>query len=90
MWSGGDRDEAIGRAHPLLGRRVVGQWAFTGQYQQAHPLCRLEVKHARTTIVRYSELIQVILELAQKHRMAPALAARLAERLASSQTTRVA
>jgi Nuclease-related domain len=52
-----------------------------------HPLCRLEVNHARTTVVRYSELVQVILELAKKHRMGPATAARLAERLADSQTT---
>ncbi len=52
-----------------------------------HPLCRLEVNHARTTVVRYSELVQVICELAKKHRMAPATAARLAERLASAQTT---
>jgi hypothetical protein len=51
-----------------------------------HPLCRLEVNHAKTVVVRYSELIQVILELAKKHHMVPATAARLAERLAASQT----
>lgn len=50
-----------------------------------HPLCRLEVNRARATIVRYSELLQVVLELAKKHRVAPATAARLAESLAASQ-----
>jgi hypothetical protein len=54
-----------------------------------HPLCRLEVNHARATVVRYSELLQVVLKLAKKHRMAPATAARLAESLAASQTAPV-
>lgn len=66
--------------HPEL-RWVESLVVFT------HPLCRLEVNHARATVVRYSELVQVILELAQKHRMASATAARLAESLAASQTT---
>jgi len=50
-----------------------------------HPLCRLEVNHTRATIVRYSQLFQVVLELAKKHRMAPATAAQLAQSLVSSQ-----
>jgi hypothetical protein len=51
-----------------------------------HPTCRLEVNRARTIVVRYSELLQVVLELAKKHQMAPAAAARLAETLVASQT----
>ena len=50
-----------------------------------HPLCRLEVNHAPATIVRYSQLFQVVLELAKKHQMAPATAAQLAQSLATSQ-----
>ncbi len=48
-----------------------------------HPLCRLEVNHARATVVRYSELLRIILGLAAKHRMAPEVAARLAEGIRS-------
>ena len=51
-----------------------------------HPLCRLEVMYPRTTIVRYSHLFQVVLELAQKHRMAPPVVEQLAQTLATSQT----
>lgn len=50
-----------------------------------HPLCRLEVNRPRTTVARYSELLQVILALAEKHRMAPEVAARLARSLAAWQ-----
>lgn len=49
-----------------------------------HPLCRLEVNQARATIVRYSELLQVVLSMANAHRMAPATAARLAWSLTTS------
>lgn len=51
-----------------------------------HPTCRLEVNRARTTLVRYSELLQLVLTLAEKHRMPSTAAARLAESLMSSQT----
>lgn len=51
-----------------------------------HPLCRLEVNRPRTTVVRYSELLQVVLALAEKHRMASGIAARLAETLVASQS----
>ena len=51
-----------------------------------HPLCRVEVSDARATIVRYSQLYQVVLELSRKHRMAPGTAALLANSLATSQT----
>ena len=51
-----------------------------------HPLCRLEVIHPPTTIVRYSHLFQVVLELAQKHRMAPSIVEQLAQTLTTSQT----
>jgi hypothetical protein len=37
-------------------------------------------------VVRYSELLQVVLELAKKHQMSPERAARLAESLVRSQT----
>lgn len=50
-----------------------------------HPTCRLEVNRARAAVVRYSELLQLILTLAEKHRMAPTVAARLAESLVASQ-----
>lgn len=48
-----------------------------------HPVCRLEVNHARSIVARYSELLQLILALAEKHRMAPAVAARLSESIFS-------
>lgn len=54
------------------------------------PLCQLDVNHAKAVVVRYSELLQVVLDLAMKHRMVPAVAARLAENLAASQTTPIA
>jgi hypothetical protein len=68
----------LAECHPEL-RWVESIVVFT------HPLCRLEVNHARTTVVRYSELVQVILELAKRHRMVPGMASRLAESLATSQ-----
>ena len=52
-----------------------------------HPLCRLKVDRARTTVVRYSELMQLMLELGQRHRMPTALARSLAESLAGSQAS---
>jgi len=51
-----------------------------------HPLCRLKVNHAQTTVVRYSELMQLMLELGRRRRMSPPLARRLAESLAGSST----
>jgi hypothetical protein len=73
----------LARPHPEL-RWVESIIVF------AHPLCRLEVNHAKTAVVRYSELAQVILELAKRHRMAPETATRLAQSLVASQTTRSA
>ena len=46
-----------------------------------HPRCRLEVNRARTAVVRCSELLQVVSDLARKHHLAPAVGARLAESL---------
>jgi hypothetical protein len=46
-----------------------------------HPLCRLEVNRPRTTVVRYSELLQVVVALTEKHRMTPEIAVRLAKTL---------
>lgn len=53
-----------------------------------HPLCRLEVNRPRCAVVRYSELLQVVLALADKHRMAPEVAVRLAKSLSVSQSTK--
>jgi len=53
-----------------------------------HPKCRLEVNRARTIVVRYSELLQVILELARKRHVAPSVASRLAESLAAGLSAR--
>jgi hypothetical protein len=50
-----------------------------------HPTCHLEVNRARTAVVRYSELLQVILEFTKKHYLAPPVASRLAETLVASQ-----
>jgi hypothetical protein len=40
--------------------------------------------HARSTIVRYSQLFQVVLELARKHNMARSVSDQLAHTLAAS------
>jgi hypothetical protein len=50
-----------------------------------HPLCRLKIDRARAIVVRYSELLKVVLELAEKHCMPPKAAARLAQTLLTSQ-----
>jgi Nuclease-related domain len=47
-----------------------------------HPLCRLKVNRPRATVVRYSELMTVMIELGRRRRMAPAIAAQLARSLA--------
>jgi hypothetical protein len=46
-----------------------------------HPLCHLEIDHARTTVVRYSELLQVLLCKGEERRMPSGVAGRLAESL---------
>lgn len=75
--------EFLTRLHPDFQSSVL-RWVesvvvFT------HPTCRLEVDRPRTTVVRYSELVSLILELARRHRLDPAIAARLAQSLALSQ-----
>jgi nuclease-like protein len=51
-----------------------------------HPLCRLDIRRPRSVVVvRYSELLGVVRELAQKHRMSPDVAARLARSLGGAQ-----
>ncbi|MGH7306326.1 MAG: nuclease-related domain-containing protein [Candidatus Rokuibacteriota bacterium] len=50
-----------------------------------HPLSHVEASEARATIVRYSQLYQVILELSRKHRLAPTTAGLFAETLAAAQ-----
>ncbi len=47
-----------------------------------HPLCRLEVSRPRARVLRYSELLEVVHELAQERRLSPTLAGRLARTLA--------
>lgn len=49
-----------------------------------HPLCRLEVDRPRATIVRFSELLEVILALAERKRVSSAIAERLARSLVSA------
>jgi len=51
-----------------------------------HPHCRLEIDHPRTTVVRYSELLQAVLAMADSRKMPAAVASPLAQTLASSQT----
>ena len=52
-----------------------------------HPTCRFEVNRARTTVVRYSSVLEVVLELARKHHLVPSDASRLAASLAASQAS---
>ena len=49
-----------------------------------HPRCRLELNHARTTVARYSELLQVLLCQGQERRMPSGIAGRLAQSLAGA------
>jgi hypothetical protein len=53
-----------------------------------HPLCHVEASDAPATVVRYSQLYQVILDLSRKHRLAPPTASQLAQTLATSQRPR--
>lgn len=75
--------ELLSRRHPDFTSFVTSIVVLT------HPLCRLEVHQARATIVRYSELKQVILELAQRRRMSPTRVAELARALGASQEATV-
>jgi hypothetical protein len=52
-----------------------------------HPLCRLEIDRPRAIVVRYSELLEAVVELARKHQMVPEVAARFARQLVASQST---
>ena len=49
-----------------------------------HPLCRLEVDRPKATVVRFSELLQVVLALAERKRVSPAIAEKLARSLVSA------
>jgi Nuclease-related domain len=73
----------LSERHPDLAASVL-RWVesivvFT------HPLSHVEASDARATIVRYSQLYQVVLELSRKHRLAPFTAGLLAQTLALSQ-----
>jgi hypothetical protein len=75
----------------FLGERHPGLTSTTLRWVESlivftHPLCRLEVNHTPATIVRYSQLFQTVLELAQKHHVAAPVAAELAQTLVRSQT----
>jgi hypothetical protein len=50
-----------------------------------HPLSHVEASDARATIIRYSQLYQVVIELSRKHRLPPITATLLAQTLATSQ-----
>lgn len=57
----------------------------------AHPLCRLEVDRATTIVVRFSQLLDAVLALAERYRLEPTIARRLAQtlgRLAPDDRTR--
>jgi hypothetical protein len=49
-----------------------------------HPLCRLSVNHPRAIVVRFSELLPLMIELGQSRRMPATTAARLADILTQS------
>ena len=49
-----------------------------------HPHCRLQVNAARATVVRFSELLQVLRDMGHHRRMPPEQARRIAETLARS------
>lgn len=49
-----------------------------------HPLCRLEVDRARAIVVRFSELLPVVRALADRRRVSPEIAERLARSLVSA------
>ena len=71
--------EALSRAHPDLKdsvlRFVDSVAAFT------NPSSRVKVDRAQTIVVRYSQLLDVILAIARRKRVPPAVAARLADSL---------
>lgn len=48
-----------------------------------HPLCRLDVDRPRATVLRFSELLQAVLALAERRRVSPAVAQQLARSLLS-------
>jgi nuclease-like protein len=72
----------LSERHPDLAASVL-RWVesiivFT------HPLSHVEASDAPATIVRYSQLYQVVLELSRKHRVAWGTASQLAQTLAAS------
>lgn len=76
----------LSERHPDLASSVL-RWVesiivFT------HPLCHVEASDAPATVVRYSQLYQVVLDLSRKHRLAPLTASQLAQTLATSQQPR--
>jgi len=48
-----------------------------------HPLCRLDVHHSRTIVVRFSELLTAVLAVTDRKRVPPAVVERLALTLRS-------
>jgi hypothetical protein len=73
----------IAERHPEVGDRFVESVTVF-----ANPRCRLEVNRARTVVVRYSELLSVVLEMARRRRMPADVAGQIAESLAVAQPFR--
>jgi hypothetical protein len=69
----------LGDRHPELDARGAG--AFTSIVVFTNPRCRLEIHRPQTTVVRFSELLDVVLQLGQRRHLPPELAARLARTL---------
>jgi hypothetical protein len=72
--------EALGRAHPDLKDSVLRFVDSIAVF--TNPTSRVTVDRAQTIVARYSQLLDVILAIARRRRVSPAVAARLAESLA--------
>jgi hypothetical protein len=69
----------LGRHHPDVNTGFIESiTVFT------HPLCKLEVNRPRAIVVRYSELLQLMVDLGRRRRLSGETAGRLAKSLASS------
>src|SRR5262245_1046625 len=71
--------EALGRCHPELKASVLRFVESIVVF--ANPTTRVKVDQAQTIVVRYSELVGVIGEIARRKRVPPAVAMKLAESL---------
>jgi hypothetical protein len=71
--------EALGQVHPDLKDSVLHGVDSIAVFMK--PSRRIRVDRARTIVARYSQLLDVILTIARRKRVAPAVAARLARSL---------